>query len=80
MSTELTFADSGKVLGPTDGMEGFPCEEWLNVSCVIPYDTKSFEEINTNLKLTYPQLLKDFPQFRLKIENKGLPPLAIRGK
>ena len=47
MSTELTFADSGKVLGPTDGMEGFPCEEWLNVSCAIPYDTKSFEEINT---------------------------------
>ena len=67
MSNELTFADSGKVLGPTDGMEGFPCEEWLNVSCAIPYDTKSFEEINTNLKLTYPQLLKDFPQFRLKI-------------
>ena len=23
----LSFKDSGKILGPTDGMEGFPCEE-----------------------------------------------------
>ena len=64
MSNNLIFEDSGKVLGPTDGMEGFPCEEWLNVSCLIPYEVISFEQINQNLQKTYPQLLKDFPQFR----------------
>ena len=35
--------------------------------CTIPYETISFEQINNNLKTNYPQLLKDFPQFRLKI-------------
>ena len=48
-------------------MEGFPCEEWLNVSCLIPYSAVSFSQINENLQKIYPQLLKDFPQFRLKI-------------
>ena len=67
MSNNLTFEDSGKILGPTDGMEGFPCEEWLNVSCLIPYSAVSFSQINENLQKIYPQLLKDFPQFRLKI-------------
>ncbi len=48
-------------------MEALPREQWLNASCTIPYETISFEQINNNLKTNYPQLLKDFPQFRLKI-------------
>ena len=63
----LSFEDSGKVLGPTDGMEGFPCEEWINASCTIPYEVISFEKAINNLKQMYPELLKTFPQFRLKI-------------
>lgn len=63
----LSFEDSGKVLGPTDGMEGFPCEEWINCSCSVPYEQVSFEDSIKNLKLIYPELLKTFPQFRLKI-------------
>ena len=63
----LTFEDSGKILGPCDGMEGFPCEEWINSTCSISYEEITFEQALQNLKTIYPQLLKDFPQFRLKI-------------
>ena len=63
----LSFEDSGKVLGPTDGMEGFPCEEWINVSCSISNEKISFVQAINNLKIIYPELLKKFPQFRLKI-------------
>ena len=63
----LIFEDSGKVLGPTDGMEGFPSEEWINASCSISSEIISFEEVNNNLKIIYPELLRTFPQFRLKI-------------
>ena len=66
-SINLTFEDSGKILGPTDGMEGFPCEEWINCGCSISTEEISFEQALQNLKKIYPQLLKDFPQFRLKI-------------
>ena len=63
----ISFEDSGKVLGPTDGMEGFPCEEWINACCSISYEAISFEKSIKNLKIIYPELLKTFPQFRLKI-------------
>ena len=63
----LSFEDSGKVLGPTDGMEGFPCEEWINASCTISYEIIPFEKAIDNLRQMYPELLKTFPQFRLKI-------------
>lgn len=64
---DLIFEDSGKVLGQTDGMEGFPSEEWINACCSISSEIISFEEVNNNLKIIYPELLRTFPQFRLKI-------------
>ena len=47
---DLSFEDSGKVLGPTDGMEGFPCEEWINASCTISYEVIPFEKAIHNLR------------------------------
>ena len=66
-SNDFAFDNSGKVICPTDGMEGFPSEEWINVSCTIPWETIPFEQAMINLKLIYPELLERFPQFRLKI-------------
>ena len=66
-SNDFAFDNSGEVICPTDGMEGFPSEEWINASCTIPWETISFEQAMINLKLIYPELLERFPQFRLKI-------------
>ena len=43
-SNDFAFDNSGEVICPTDGMEGFPSEEWINASCTIPWETISFEQ------------------------------------
>ena len=65
----LSFEDSGKVLGPTDGMEGFPCEEWINASCTISYEIIPFEKTIDNVS----RIIKDIsPISSQDSENKRL--------
>ena len=67
MSVELHFPDSGKVIGPADGVEAFPASGWISAGCSIDEKDASFEVLLSNIKETYPRLLRECPQLRLKL-------------
>ena len=58
----------GKIIGLADGIEAGPSDEWISAACSIKKDNANiFNEMIDNLKAIYEQLLKRFPQFRLKL-------------
>ena len=58
----------GKIIGLSDGIEAGPSDEWISAACSIKKDnTNIYTKMFDNLKSIYEQLLKRFPQFRLKL-------------
>ena len=72
MNTIPSFEDSGKVMGPADGVEEIPKDGWISVSATLNETIKDI--CIDNLKSMYIELLTRFPQFRLKLSlHNGFP-------
>ena len=56
----------GKIICLADGIEAGPSDEWISAACSIKKEN-SYNELITNLKSIFKELLTRFPQFRLKL-------------
>ena len=58
----------GKIICLADGIEAGPSDEWISAACSIKKESdNSYKELINNLKSIYIELLRRFPQFRLKL-------------
>ena len=58
----------GKIICLADGIEAGPSDEWISAACSIKKENNnSYKEYLNNLKSMFVELLKRFPQFRLKL-------------
>ena len=58
----------GKIICLADGIEAGPSDEWISAACSIKKENEnSYNELITNLKSIFKELITRFPQFRLKL-------------
>ena len=62
----MTNNIKGKIICLADGIEAGPSDEWISAACSIKKEN-SYNELITNLKSIFKELLTRFPQFRLKL-------------